>query len=290
METKQIELKNFNGRTYSIATYTVKHHHQPLDKLRPLAIVVPGGSFTHLSVKESEPVALAYVARGFNACVVSYNLLQDEGKIYPDAGLDVLSTVSYYRDHAADYQIDPDKIMTIGFSAGGHIASAANYLADSPKYQKQFGYEGDQVRPNATILGYPLTDVHKVAFEIGGKADGALPDDEKLVDTALGVTPKTPPTFIFQSWNDPICLPTNAMAYEEALFKNGVKCEAHMFDTGFHGYSLATPELATNDISWQGNQHVAQWFKLSLEWLTHVFSGIDYDENKDKLTNLYMPK
>ena len=132
-----------------------------------------------------------------------------------------------------------------------------------------------------------MTDVHKVAFEIGGRADGALPPDPKLVDTALGVSPKTPPTFIFQSWNDPICLPTNAMAYEEALFKNKVKCEAHMFDIGYHGYSLATPELSTEDIFWQGNPHTARWFNLSLEWLDHLFSGINYDENKDKLTQLY---
>lgn len=287
METKKLEIKNFNGRTYQLQTYTVKSSHAPLNKLRPLAIVVPGGSFTHLSVKEGEPVALAYVSRGFNACVVSYNLLQDEGKIYPDAGLDVLSTVSYYRERAAEYQIDPNKIMTIGFSAGGHIVSAANYLADEAEYQKKYGYKGDQVRPNATILGYPLTDVHKVAFEIGGRADGALPPDPKLVDTALGVSPKTPPTFIFQSWNDPICLPTNAMAYEEALFKNKVKCEAHMFDIGYHGYSLATPELSTEDIFWQGNPHTARWFNLSLEWLDHLFSGVNYDENKDKLTQLY---
>lgn len=94
METKKLEIKNFNGRTYQLQTYTVKSGHAPLNKLRPLAIVVPGGSFTHLSVKEGEPVALAYVSRGFNACVVSYNLLQDEGMIYPDAGLDVLSTVN----------------------------------------------------------------------------------------------------------------------------------------------------------------------------------------------------
>jgi acetyl esterase/lipase len=219
METKKLEIKNFNGRTYQLQTYTVKSGHAPLNKLRPLAIVVPGGSFTHLSVKEGEPVALAYVSRGFNACVVSYNLLQDEGMIYPDAGLDVLSTVNYYRERAAEYQIDPNKIVTIGFSAGGHIVSAANYLADEAEYQERYGYEGDQVRPNATILGYPLTDVHKVAFEIGGRADGALPPDPKLVDTALGVSSKTPPTFIFQSWNDPICLPTNAMAYEKPCSK-----------------------------------------------------------------------
>ncbi len=56
METKKLEIKNFNGRTYQLQTYTVKSGHAPLNKLRPLAIVVPGGSFTHLSVKEGEPV------------------------------------------------------------------------------------------------------------------------------------------------------------------------------------------------------------------------------------------
>lgn len=43
MQTKKLEIKNFNGRTYQLQTYTVKSSHAPLNKLRPLAIVVPGG-------------------------------------------------------------------------------------------------------------------------------------------------------------------------------------------------------------------------------------------------------
>ena len=39
---------------------------------------------------------------------MDYNLIQ-EGPIYPDAALDVLTTVKYYRDHAQDYNIDPEK-------------------------------------------------------------------------------------------------------------------------------------------------------------------------------------
>ena len=290
METKKIQLKNFNDRIYTVETYTIKSDRPPLDKKRPLMVVIPGGSFTHLSARESEPIAMAYMARGYNACIVNYNLLQDEGQIYPDAGLDVLSTIKYYRDHAAEYQIDPQRIVTIGFSAGGHIATGANYMADEAKYQEKYGYQEDEVRPNATILGYPLTDVHKVAFELGSQAESALPKDEKLIDTSLGVTEKTPATFIFQSWNDPIVLPTTTMAYESALYANHVQCEAHMFDIGLHGYSLATPELATEDNSWQGSRHTAKWLELSLEWLAHRFSGKNFDKNLKELAAKYEPE
>ncbi|NRO83434.1 hypothetical protein IMAU20062_01960 [Lactobacillus helveticus] len=37
--------------------------------------------------------------------VMEYNLVQAPGKIYPDAGLDVLTTVKYFRDHAIESQM-----------------------------------------------------------------------------------------------------------------------------------------------------------------------------------------
>ena len=86
-----------------------------------------------------------------------------------------------------------------------------------------------------------------------------------LLDTALGVTPETPPTFIFQAVDDPVVLIDNTIEYITALRKNRVYFEAHLFNKGGHGFSLATPELATAER--KADPHLAHWFELSLEWL-----------------------
>ncbi len=271
MKTENLTLTNFNGRKFKIHTYTLNENPKLARQKKPLIIVIPGGSFDHLSLREGEPVALAYAARGFNAAVMEYNLLQDPGRIYPDAGLDVLSTIKYYRDHVEEYQIDPKKIVTIGFSAGGHVASAANYLANSKKFSQKYGYDSDEVRPNKTILGYPLINIDKIGFPLPDNADANMPFEAELKDTALGVTRETPATFIFQAWDDPVVLIDNSIEYIAALNKNKVECEAHLFTHGYHGFSLARPHTMEKDQVWQDNPHAAQWFKLSLEWLKQEF-------------------
>lgn len=164
MKIENLTLTNFNNRDFKIHTYILSQNPELVEQKRPLAIVVPGGSFDHLSKREGEPVALAFNNEGFNSVVMEYNLVHDEGKIYPDAGLDVLSTVKFFRDHAEEYNLDPEKILTIGFSAGGHVVSVANNMAVDSAYQEKYGFNKDDVLPNKTILGYPLINIEKLVF------------------------------------------------------------------------------------------------------------------------------
>lgn len=267
METKNLVLTNFNGRSFKLQTYFLKHNPKLKEQKKPLMIVIPGGSFDHLSLREGEPVALAYNSYGFNSVVMAYNLLQDPGTIYPDAALNVLRTVQYFRDHAADYHLDANKVVTMGFSAGGHVASAANALANSPVFAQKYGFDGGQVRPNKTILGYPLINIKHIGFTLPANAEGEIPKTKMLQDTALGVTAKTPATFIFQAWNDPIVLISNTLEYLNALNKAHVSCEAHLFATGGHGFSLARPSIVEAGRDWQDNPHDSKWFNLSIGWL-----------------------
>ena len=106
MKVEYLTQKNFNNREFKITYYGLQDNPQLLQKKRPLILVFPGGSFDHLSLREGEPVALAYAAHGFNAAVVSYNLTTDPGKIYPDAALSGLKAVSYFRENSELLQLD----------------------------------------------------------------------------------------------------------------------------------------------------------------------------------------
>lgn len=271
METKTLTLTNFNGRKFTVHPYFLNFNEKLVESIKPLIIVIPGGSFDHLSLREGEPVALAYNSHGFNSVVMEYNLMGDAGKIYPDAALDVLSTVKYFREHADKYHIDPEKIVTIGFSAGGHVASVANNFAVDDAYAKQYGYKVGEVKANETILGYPLINIEKIGFPLPEGAEAKMPVEKSILDSALGVTRETTPTFIFQAWDDPIVLISNSIEYIAALDKNHVHCEAHLFGNGKHGFSLARPETTERGRGNNESAHVAHWFDLSLEWLDRQF-------------------
>lgn len=265
MKVENLTLTNFNNREFKVTYYGLQDNPQLSLKKRPLMLVFPGGSFDHLSLREGEPVALAYAAHGFDTAIVSYNLTIDPGRIYPDAALSGLTAISYFRENSEKFGIDKEKITTIGFSAGGHVVSSMNVMAESEKWRKEYHLEHDEVAPTATILGYPLINIKDIGFPLPPTANEKMPSEKDLLDTAIGVTPDTPPTFIFQAVDDPIVLIDNTIEYITALRKNRVPFEAHLFNKGGHGFSLATPELATAER--KADSHLAHWFDLSLEWL-----------------------
>ena len=116
-------------------------------------------------------------------------------------------------------------------------------------------------------MGYPLINIEKIGFPIPEDQKNKMPEENDLLDSALGVTRETPDTFIFQAWDDPVVLIGNSIEYLGALNKNKVPTEAHLFNHGYHGFSLARHNVQTKGREWQENPHAAHWFNLAMEWL-----------------------
>lgn len=209
-----------------------------LDK-RPAILVLPGGGYFMCSDREAEPVALAYLAEGYNAFVLRYSIL--EHSTFPNPLDDACNAISLIRENAEKFNIFPDKIAVIGFSAGGHLAA---YLSNTEGY-----------RPNASILCYP---------SILNSMAEKLHNHESTNVNEL-VTGDTPPTFLFSTADDSLVPIMNSVKYAEALAENSVPFEVHIFRSGSHGLSLA--KKATGPI----NEDAAQWFKLSVKWLSDIF-------------------
>lgn len=125
------------------------------DKPLPLVIVCPGGGFLDCSPNEGEPVARRLNTEGFHAAVLTYSTEASApgACAYPRPLLDLAEAMATVRDHAPEWLVDPDKVATLGFSAGGHLcASYANaYAAD------------ERLSPNANILCYPVVDFRRYA-------------------------------------------------------------------------------------------------------------------------------
>ena len=90
---------------------------------RRAMLVIPGGGYGAVcSDREGEPIALAFMAEGFNAFVLHYTV--GRKKPYPAQLREASLAMAHIRSHAEEYGIDPARVFTVGFSAGGHLAGS----------------------------------------------------------------------------------------------------------------------------------------------------------------------
>ena len=83
-------------------------------KTKPAILVLPGGAYKFCSDREAEPVALAYLAKGFNAFVLRYSL--NEKSAFPTPLNDAQKALAFIRKNAEKFHTDPRKIAVIGLS------------------------------------------------------------------------------------------------------------------------------------------------------------------------------
>lgn len=210
---------------------------------RPAILIFPGGSYSFCSDREAEPIAMAYLAEGYNAFILRYSLKEDS--VFPRPLQDAEQALMHIINNAEKYHVIENRIAVIGFSAGGHLAAA---LATMGK-----------IRPNAALLIYPciLSSIGKVLYN-------PVPSLEKEVDE------RTPPCFICSTFEDKTVPISNSIEFAAALDKQKIPFEMHIFTKGDHGLSLAKP-MTANGNHGLINDSFAQWHSMSIKWLAYIF-------------------
>lgn len=239
------------------------------DARRTSVLICPGGGYTFVSDRESEPVALAFAAMGYNAFVLRYDC---EPVRYPQALLQVSAAVAFIRSKADLFNADVNKIAVCGFSAGGHLTASLGTLWDEPFLRETLGIERGANRPNALILGYPVITSGKYAHRGSFNAllgENATPEMLKQLSLETRVSKKTPPTFIWHTFEDDAVPVENSLEFARALRENGVPFELHIFPWGGHGLSLCNKLTAR--FEHQIIPHCANWLPLCHEWLELLF-------------------
>lgn len=212
-------------------------------------VVLPGGAYAHLAANlEGRQVADWFTARGFKAFILQYRL-SSNGYILPVPLLDARRAVQTVRARASDYHIDPNRIVIIGFSAGGHLAALASTQFIPGKPEAEDPIERVSSRPNFTVLGYPWigaisSDTSHLSycklFDVMDRCE----ELRKAYSPDLFVSKDTPPTFWFHTFNDQTVPVEQGLRYYEALVKAGVPAEAHIFADGPHGTGLGKADPA----------------------------------------------
>ena len=123
---------------------------------RPTIVIAPGGGYTHLSTRESEPIALTFAAMGMNAVIVRYRVAP---AVFPAPMQDIASAVAAIRQNAEKWHADPNQIALCGFSAGAHAVGLLGVHWQEAHWWQELHLTPADVRPNALILSY-LSLIH----------------------------------------------------------------------------------------------------------------------------------
>lgn len=240
---QRITLPTADGSTIFMDAYVPR----PSDSIEPdprraAVIIFPGGGYGHVSEREGEPVALRFMAEGFNTFVVHYRVAPQVR--YPLPQQDAAAAIGYVRRHADELLTDPHRVAVMGFSAGGHLACSLGVWWPRAELWQPLGLAPEDVRPDAMVLSYPVITsgafAHRGSFEnLTGCADAA---DHAAFSLEDHVAPTTPPAFLWHTFDDDTVPVENTLLLAAALRRCRVPAEVHVFPHGPHGASLANAQ------------------------------------------------
>jgi acetyl esterase/lipase len=239
-------------------TPTVTPYLAPPDKATGASVVVcPGGGYGGLAQHEGRDYALWLNDLGISAFVLKYRL-GSAGYRHPRMLEDASRAVRWVRSKAAEWNLDPHRVGIMGSSAGGHLASTLLTHFSEGKADDPDRVERESSRPDLGILCYPVITLGEFTHR-GSKANllGPSPSPElvALLSNELQVTPATPPTFLWHTVEDAAVPVENALLFAQALRRNRVPFDLHLYEKGRHGIGLANGHAWTKDLAfWLGER------------------------------------
>ncbi|MEO6230591.1 MAG: alpha/beta hydrolase [Ferruginibacter sp.] len=220
-------------------------------------IICPGGGYGILAFdKEGTRVAEEMIKWGITAFVLKYRLPDDVTNI--DRSIaplqDAQQAIRLVRTNAAKWNIKPNKIGIMGFSAGGHLAATATTLFDFKADVSN--KDTTSVRPDFSVLLYPVISFDSTFTHKGSRNNlvgaNASADKINFFSNEKQVTPKTPPVFLVQAADDGAVPVENSIRFYQACVKNKVPAEMHLYPKGGHGFGMYN---TTTDDIWMERLH-----------------------------------
>ncbi len=230
-------------------------------------VICPGGGYHILAWdKEGTDIAKWLNSLGIAGVVLKYRLPVDESNTisYKVALEDAQRALRLVRFHAKKWNIDPQKVGIMGFSAGGHLASTAATHFDKGDPQATDPVEKLSCRPDFVLLGYAVVSLADTITHHGTKQ--ALlrsdPSSERMKEFSneRQVTADTPPVFLFLAADDKTVPPENSLYFFMALKDHKVSAELHIYPGGGHGFGLAIDR----------DEHTARWTQDAAAWLKWI--------------------
>jgi acetyl esterase/lipase len=187
---------------------------------------------------------------GLTAVLCDYRH-RGKGYGHPAPLQDAQRAVRTVRAKAADWNIDPNKIGVIGFSAGGHLVSTVITQFDTGDKNSSDPIAQQSSRPDFAILCYPVISMGSSFTHRGSEVNllGENASKETLQEFASerNVRADTPPTFLMHTLEDKPVPVENSLVFYQAMVAKQVPGELHVYQKGPHGVGLARSIPGTSD-------------------------------------------
>lgn len=272
MRNEQIKIQvEGSGKDVCLETYILG---DVMDGARnrktPLVLICPGGGYAMTSNREAEPIALQFNSMGYQAAVLRYSCAL---AVYPTALCELAQSVKLIREHAEEWSVNAEKIIVMGFSAGGHLAASYGVFWNEPWLAEKTQCDKKLLEPNGLVLCYPvISSKEEIAHQdsIKNLLGESYPEMKEQVSLEDKVGKHTPKTFLWHTFTDPVVPFWNSFRFAEALGKAGVPMEYHLYPQGGHGLSLANEQTANEE--GKGVEKVCQsWVPLLRSWMLENF-------------------
>ncbi|MBL6725515.1 MAG: alpha/beta hydrolase [Rubripirellula sp.] len=246
-QAEELRAKTTDERIAFVEQPTLSIFPAPKDKATRCAVIIcPGGAYNILAwPKEGVEVAEWFNSIGVTAFVLKYRVpRRDPERIHWEPMQDVQRSIRLVRHHAKKWDIDPARIGTLGFSAGGHLTVMSGVQYDTECYAPVDEADKLSCRPNFICPIY--------CAYLGENYDDRT---NSQLGSLVKVTPDTPPTFLAVTWDDAMRGAQSASLFAR-LRENNVEAEIHVYTKGGHGYGMRPSDF-----------RVSQW-PMQLEgWL-----------------------
>jgi acetyl esterase/lipase len=215
----------------------------PNEKANGTAVIIcPGGGYWINAIQhEGIDVAKKLNEWGVAAFVLKYRIPNEGTMVNKEIGplQDAQRAIQMVREGAKEWNINPDRIGILGFSAGGHLASTAGThfnqsLIVNPK--------GVSLRPDFMILIYPVISFQDAVGHTGSRdqliGKSASKEKIELYSNEFQVTANTPPAFLVHASDDAAVSPENSILFYQALQRKKIPAELHLYQKGGHGFGM----------------------------------------------------
>lgn len=224
---------------------SVMFMHKPEGKNTGTAVIIaPGGSYHHLGLKnEGNTTANWFAKNGVTAFVLKYRT-NESFYNHPAMLQDIQRAIQIVRENAEEFEINPNKLGVIGFSAGGHLVTMAAEFAETHNELEKIGIKTNvSLRPDFCMPIYPVVTMqddiaHRWSRKsLLGKNQTQERKDEFSME--MNVPENMPPTYVVVCKDDPVVIPENSMRLYAALeAKNIPNCRIAVYEWGKHGFGM----------------------------------------------------
>lgn len=225
--------------------------HRPAQPNGAAVLLCPGGGYGFLSYDNEGVTQARWLNQhGITAFILLYRLPSEGWADRTNVPLkDAQRAMRLIRANAARYRLDAQRIMVIGFSAGGNLAGLLATRHRDALYAPIDAADALPARPDAAGLIYPVASLSAPYTHVGSRdallGPGSAPAAQQQYSVELQVDARTPPCFLVHAGDDGLVPVANSIGLYTALQAQARPAELHIFNEGGHGFGVRLPETKT---------------------------------------------